>query len=271
MHMVQARQETWTGGFSWLTNCHTSSLVIDRTSFVLTRNVEHVCYLLDMAKTALELKLILPRGFGLSSVHKPPYGENDRHHWIASRHYWRRDEFHDLQLPGDLLRTLPLVTTNATLVIEAGARLEDSGMAKQFAIRGINVACQPGSLVHDDLLNHLTEVLVTRRWIYPSAQFDYLDGISVLFDEIQKCSAPALGGRVTSTPGPNPRNTARILKGFGGCRFVEQDEWKCEGCPHKRGLSGKSLHRRKNTKCTLMKELVIKRKARAIRNGVVNA
>jgi hypothetical protein len=41
------------------------------------------------------------------------------------------------------------------------------------------------------------------------------EGAQRHFEESQKRSVPALGGRATKTPGI--RSTARVLKGFGGC------------------------------------------------------
>jgi hypothetical protein len=178
---------------------------------------------------------------------------------------WKRDfDSCDLRLPQGVLTILPRFTRSAKLVVEAGARLKDLEMVEQFTNRGVNVLCQPGSFLHHGLLD---EVLVAKEWVDPSAKFDYLDGMSALFDEIEGHAVPARGGRATSTSGP--KSTVRILKAFGGCRFVERDEWKCEGCPHIRG--GTYLHPPTDAKCSVNKVLEIKNRGRAIRNGIVNS
>jgi hypothetical protein len=71
MHMVKARAEPWAPlsrrqrrRFRFSAWQHGRKLENSRT--ILVSNVDHVCYLLEMAKTSLELKLILPRGYGLT-------------------------------------------------------------------------------------------------------------------------------------------------------------------------------------------------------------
>ncbi|KIM97066.1 hypothetical protein OIDMADRAFT_147668 [Oidiodendron maius Zn] len=268
MHMVKARKGPWMERFP-ARHIHRRRLDA-HTNFVLTRNVEHVCHLLDVAKASVELKLILPRGFGLNRVDGPVFEEENQPGWTF-RARFRNVESYDLLLPQGLLRILPLFTRSAKLVVEAGAQIKDLEMVERFTNRGISVLCQPGSFIRYDMLE---EVLVAKQWMSLSAEFDFLDGTSALFDEIQRDLVPALGGRATSTSGPI--STMRILKGFGGCRFVERDEWNCVGCPFKRGklglgTSGRYLHRPTSTKCSVNKVLVIKNKSRAIRNGFVNS
>jgi hypothetical protein len=256
MHMIKARQEPWARKWTW----------ISATNFVLTRNVEHVGYLLEMAKASLELKLILPRGFGLSSVDRLGGGRHP-------------EVIRELPLPEQLLGIAPFFTRGVTLVIEAGAQLRSLQTAEEVAFAGIDVSCQPGSLIDDDhLVGSRTEVLIARRWTNLNREWGFLFGISTLFDGTWEDSVPALGGRATSTSGP--KNTARILRGFGGCRFIERDEWHCVGCPYQnskykwktgRWTGGNYLHCPTNTKCSVNKVLVVKKKNRAARNGVINS
>ena len=266
--MVKLRQGPWTERFPAR---HIHRLRLDaHTDFVLTRNVEHVCHLLDVAKTSAELKLILPRGFGLTRVDRPVLEGENKPGWMF-RARFRNVESYDLLLPQELLRILPLFTRSAKLVVKARAQIKDLEMVERFTNRGISVLCQPGSFI---LYGMLEEVLVTKQWMSPSAEFDFLDGMSALFDEIQRDLLPALGGRATSTSGPI--STMRTLKGFGGCRFVERDEWNCVGCHLKGGklglgAPGRYLHCPTSTKCSVNKVLVIKNKNRAIRNGFVNS
>jgi hypothetical protein len=278
MHMAKARKEPWIGnhrhwGGRW---------VLENTIFVLTRNVEHVCYLLDQAKASLDLKLILPQGFGLNSVHGPlygpygPYGRSMRMQWgpWGGGPHQIVPQPNDLRLPKELLRILPLFARGVTLVIEAGAYLHSLEMPEQFTNKGINVLCQPGSFLLPGSSQSATEILEVKRWMDPSAGFDYLVGVSALFDELQEVSVAARSGKTTTAPGP--KSTERILKGFGGCRFVQQDVWDCcpwgpGPCKHRarRWKGGKYDQGQSVRKCSVKKVLVIKKRGRAIRNGVV--
>src|SRR5258707_1296475 len=106
-------------------------------------------------------------------------------------------------------------------------------MVEQFTNKSINVLCQPGSIMNYDATQPEIKVLDAKLWLNPHARFDYLAGLPALFHEEHGMPVPALGGRTTSSPGP--RSTARALKGFGGCRFIDRDYWSCSGCPLSNG------------------------------------
>jgi hypothetical protein len=224
MHMVKAPTEPWNRKLSRQqgrrTGWRTWSLyyVSDKPKSILRSNVEHVCYLLEMAKTSMELKLILPRGFGLTIVPEPR----------RSSSFWGLPHVStlsvDFQLPDEISRIIPLFWS-VTLVLEAGAQLESLEMAEQFTNKGIDVLCRPGTIFNYDATQAGMETEDTKMWRNSYLEFDYLDGVPALLDpahEAQKCSVPALGGQATSTPGLR-RNPARVLKGFGGCRFTEKE------------------------------------------------
>jgi hypothetical protein len=271
MHMVKARTEPWTGQYRWL-NGHWT---LENTNFVLTQNVEHVCYLLDIAKPSLELRFILPQGFGLTQVHGPfhgPYGRSQRRSLLRLQN----GDCIEPQLPGKLLRILPLFTKSATLVIEAKAYLRSLNLPAMITKNGINVLCQPGSLYQPSSSLGSTEFLEAEYWRDPSTEFNYLIGVSALFDDLLEISVSNRDGKTTTSPGP--RRTERILRGFGGCRFVEHDEWRCHGCTchrrickHKAGSrTCRACVRRQTVRgCSVNKVLVIKKRGRAVRNGVV--
>jgi hypothetical protein len=200
MHMVKARSES-----------------------MLSCNVEHVCYLLDTAKTSLNLKLMLPAGFGLTL---PPRPQRSSMYWGTTPDRWPQNL--DLKLSEELLRILPLFTRSATLVLEEGAKLMSLKMVEQFTNKGINVLCQAGTIFNYDPTQISTAIEEAKLWTSRLTELDYLNGFPALFDEQPRIAVPALRGRATSTPGP--KRLARVLKGFGGCRFIDQDEWDCAGC-----------------------------------------
>lgn len=266
MHMAKARKEPWKGTISdW-----NSRFTLDHTNCVLTRNVEHVCYLLDMAKTSLDLRLVLPRGFGLVSV----YGSSHFTWGPSGYQLWAPNE--GCQLPEYLLMLLPLIARSLTLVIEAGACLRCLDTPNRFTDEGINVLCEPGSFLQPRYFDDEAEFLEPKLWMDSNAKYDYLVGVSALFHESQGISVTARGGRTTVTSGL--RTTHRFLKGFGGCRFVERDVWSCRSCPAGKGATLKKgrwvwpngLRRnRQCQQCFVTKVLVIKKKKRAARMGIV--
>lgn len=59
---------------------------------------------------------------------------------------------------------------------------------------------------------------------------DYLTGVSYLFI-VEECSVAAFGGRATRRAVID--KTARVLQGFGGCRFQQINNWVCWNCLHR--------------------------------------
>ena len=268
MHMAKARSEPWNRNPS-----HSGRWRNKRdgrkSKPMLSCNVGHVCYLLDTAKTSLNLKFVLPAGFGLTL---PPRPQQSSMYW-GTPDRWPQNL--DLKLSEELLRILPLFTRSATLVLEAGAKLMSLEMVEQFTNKGINVLCRAGTIFNYDPTQTSTAIKEAKLWTSHLTELDYLNGFPALFDEEHGIAVPALVGRATSTPGP--KRLARVLKGFGGCRFIDQDEWGCSGCRWKGGIwNGKSvtsrtgyyIHTPANTKCSVRKHLVMKKKGRAARNGV---
>jgi len=128
-----------------------------------------------------------------------------------------------------------MFTESITLVLEGGVLLKSLEMPEQFTSRGIDFLCHPGSIFNHDPTQPAIEIFEEKIWTVPyNAGLQYLNGVTALFEgaqrhfeESQKRSVPALGGRATKTPGT--RSTARVLKGFGGCRFIDRSNCNC---PH---------------------------------------
>ncbi|KAE9376320.1 hypothetical protein N431DRAFT_294106, partial [Stipitochalara longipes BDJ] len=179
----------------------------------LRNNVEHVHWLLESAKTSLDLKLVVPDGFGLT---------------LPAVHYWRPPSWlHDLEfhLSEEFLRTLLLFTQKFAVVLEAGAILESLEMVEQLTNNNIDVLCQVGSIFNYASSQAKSINKVSKLWRSPHAEFDYLVGIPELFKQQEGCEVPALGGRANKISGPS--RTLRVLRGFGGCKFFDRDRWNC--------------------------------------------
>ncbi|KAF2804618.1 uncharacterized protein BDZ99DRAFT_467306 [Mytilinidion resinicola] len=182
-----------------------------------TTNVEHVCQLLDEWKMSLELRLILPSGFRLLL-------EDD-------------EDF--LYIPKSL--KIGPRFSGMTLVVEAGAFLDGEKLPKRLAEEyEMNIVCLPGSSwkYSTNATDAESIVLETKRWTNPRPDLDYLSGIELLLKEEEDVSVAGLGGRATKTPGK--LNTSRVLKQFGGCRFVRRTGLDCHNCGATLVVTGKS-------------------------------
>jgi hypothetical protein len=186
MHMVKARAEPWTqlslrqrARFPFLTWQYGRNLKKPRS--ILMTNVDHVCYLLELAKASLELKLVLPDGFGLM---RPPERQRSGPHWGLPR---RSTLSTDFQLPPELPRSIPMFASSVTLVLERGALLKSLEMPEQFTSRGFDFLCQPGCIINPDPTQPAFEILEKKSWSVPyDAELRYLDGLTSLFEGAQK-------------------------------------------------------------------------------------
>jgi len=271
MHMVKARAEPWTRDYSrrrtWRWNW-TNTSYNEGSKSMLTTNVEHVCHLLATATTELDLKFIISREFGVSIPQAPPHNTT---FWLSSN---RWDPNIDLKLPGNLARTIELFTKSATLVVEAGAALSVE-LVPHLTSNNLDVLCEAGATLIQQVPQTMETIEEAKFWKNVATEYYNLIGLPELFEEQQRSEVPALGGRTNKNPGPN--RTLRILRGFGGCRFHDRDQWSCaypwrgwkckyRGTPRK----GYYKHDPKNPHCTLYKEIVIKKKARAAKRDFGN-
>ncbi|KAL9092140.1 MAG: hypothetical protein Q9165_004573 [Trypethelium subeluteriae] len=82
---------------------------------------------------------------------------------------------------------------------------------------GIDVRCEKGTFLTSD--GPQTEEILDRPLSWNSTEADEFVGVPEMFAE-QDQQEHARDGRVTKSAGS--RKTARVLKGFGGCRFVSR-------------------------------------------------
>ena len=113
-----------------------------------------------------------------------------------------------------------------TVVVEHGGYLATDDGPRQIMDQGWDLVCLPGSFIREegtadkggniDYEKH--EVTETRIWRSPDRETDKLIGVKKLFED-ERVSVHANGGK---RKGPVVK-MERILKGFGGCRFIESD------------------------------------------------
>lgn len=242
MHMVKALKEPWTGKFWYLDGGvnHPRMMMQTGEEITLKRNVDHVCYLLEEASSSLELRLVVPEGFSLvpPTIHRL---------WVTRASLPPNDKVH---LPETLLRIGERFARGMTLVVEAGACLNGVDFPKEFTSQGINVVCEPGSLMRQNanrrpplsLPMNAVELAAPMSWVDDTAKFDFLVGVPSLLDDTlsDTIALPAGGGKANKRSGH--KRTERVLRGFGGCRFVRRQGWDCNQCG-KTGVYGMNVVR----------------------------
>jgi hypothetical protein len=110
-----------------------------------------------------------------------------------------------------------------SVIIEPGAILEGVDTLEILASSRLDVFCMPGSFRGRN--NIITQNLEIQS--FTDKECEYLGGVALLFRDKEKTAVPALGGRVTKSPGFRMN---RVLKGFGGCRFTRGFGYVCEWC-----------------------------------------
>jgi hypothetical protein len=89
-----------------------------------TLDIAQVCYLLATARPSLDLRCIIPEGFGLH----PDYFPTGRSSY---------------RVPKEFQHDAPF--TNMEVVIEAGAIIYGAEAPESLANSGLNVVCMPGN------------------------------------------------------------------------------------------------------------------------------
>ena len=179
---------------------HTAKVFLkDRPWWV---NMTDACLFLAEADCSLNLRYIVPQGFILLQSNMHP-------------DCWLLKNLEDFQTraPG----------ASMSVIIEPGAILEGVDTPEILVSSGLDVFCMPGSFRERN--NTVTQNLELQS--FTNKEYEYLGGVALLFRDKEKIAVPALGGRVTKSPGF--RNN-RVLKGFGGCRFTRGYGYVCEWC-----------------------------------------
>lgn len=135
------------------------------------------------------------------------------------------EEDHDMEpdSPLRLEKIAALDWIKKTVVVEEGGYLATDDGPRQIIDQGWDLVCLPGSFIWEkgatdkggntDYEKH--EVTETRTWSSPDRELDHLIGIKELFDD-DEVSVHANGGKHRGSV----IKMERIVKGFGGCRFI---------------------------------------------------
>ena len=133
------------------------------------------------------------------------------------------DDDHDIgpDSPLRLQKIAALDWIKKTVVVEEGGYLATDDGPRQIMNQGWDLVCLPGSFIWEKGANtdyEKHEVNETRTWSSPDRDTDHLIGVKELFRD-KEVSIYANGGK-------HKRSIVkmeRVLKGFGGCRFIESE------------------------------------------------
>jgi hypothetical protein len=182
----------------------------------LNENVQYVMELLKREKPPLlrELRFIIPTGWFMGH----------------SRSYFPQDSGEDYFT--EIATDLCWIKLKA--VVQEGGAIIRPDIIRGLHRDGIDIIFEEGSLIHDSK----DGIKERQEWMAKPDELEYLTGLSELFIAKEE-SVPARGGRATRTAGVD--KTARVLKGFGGCRFQVINNWVCWNCLTKHVVSKPAL------------------------------
>jgi len=175
--------------------------------------IQRLCVMLSQDRTMKEINFVIPDEFR--------NGDEDT--------FGGYDEDHDMEADSALrlqkIQTLDWI--KMTVVVEKGGYLAVEDGPRQIMDEGWDLVCEPGSFIwkkgagdkggNVDYEKH--EFTETRTWNAPDRALDYLIGIREMFQEVEKDSEHAIGGKHMVVR----RKPERILKGFDGCGFIGSD------------------------------------------------
>ena len=174
--------------------------------------IQRVCAMLSLDRSVEEMNFIIPTGF--RNGDEDEFGGYDMDHDMEPQSYIRLRRIEEL----DFIKK--------TVVVEKGGYLAVNDGPAQIMEKGWDLKCLPGSYIWEkgvedkggniDYEKH--EITETRSWSSPARSWDYLEGVSNLFDD-SEISIHCGGGRQRVLK----LTRARSLTAFGGCRFIEDD------------------------------------------------
>jgi hypothetical protein len=194
-------------------------------------NLEHVLTMIKLEGFLKELRFIVPAGWICSQIRDP---------FIEAKTWGDRGK--SLNWLEDIHRSRPL---KVMLHLEPEGSLMGTQSISTLAYWGIGVVAQSGSLIARQTKRAPVEAGIAHEVdvlsIWPAErETDHVTGMDILFDDSEKMDVPARGGRVTKYQGK--KKVERVLKGFGGCRFVHRAGYFCTAM----GCGGMIVHPDKN-------------------------
>ena len=170
--------------------------------------VQRVCAIMAQDRTLEEINFVIPAGFrngdedsygGYTHDHDTGEDSHDRLHKVSGTDFIKK-----------------------TVVVEAGGYLAVSDGPKKIMDEGWDLVCLPGSAIYEknegdgpiDYEKH--QVSEKRTWMSTTREWDYLLGLSMMFQTPEPLDVHANGGKHTKSS----LILKRALQGFGGCNFV---------------------------------------------------
>jgi hypothetical protein len=197
---------------------------VDRHTCTKHRNLESVLTMIKLEGFLKELDFIVPAGWNCSQipdrfVKANPWEQgNDGMNWLTDLRHAR--------------------ALQVMLLLESGASLLGVQSVLTLYYWGVGVVAQPGSIMTRQTKIRPWEAPISEEVgelsIWPAErETDHITGMDMLFNDSEKSELPACGGRVTKFQGK--RKVERVLKGFGGCRFIRRVGYYCDApdCDHR--------------------------------------
>jgi hypothetical protein len=183
-------------------------------------NIEFVLSMMRLEGFLREIRLIVSSGWNCTRLPDP----------VIDSSLWAGHT--ELAGLGELQRSIPV---QLTIVLESKSSMSGAQNFATLKYWGIGVVAHSGCLIErqlrrmTDSSNPFEEV--TELSVWPAErELDIITGMELLFDDSGKMGLPARGGKATKHQGK--KKAERVLKGFGGCRFVRRlgyycTDWDC--------------------------------------------
>jgi hypothetical protein len=192
----------------------------------LDENVQQVIRLLSEEKLLKELRFIIPRGWTLDQSVYALVDPSTRLRAYSSFQHFVQQQEQIVHFP----LFVPLRWLRQVVLIDDGATLKGTRYVDILNKEGLDVVCRKGCRM--SVLGGVTDTCakLAEDTEYPAYEDDLepLAALSDMFNEEELICAPAKAGKANKRS--RPANHPRVLKGFGGCRFVWREGWYCINC-----------------------------------------
>lgn len=187
-------------------------------------NVQQILRMLGEEKSLREIRFVVPRGWTLDQSQYALVG-------TTRQRFATRQGFVSHNEPVLNFPTFALVRWLRRVVLfEKEATLKGTAHVNILNEEGLHVVCGKGSRMSVQGGQTDTPEKVAVDLEYPAHTYDLepLDAVEELFREVEEVSLPAKAGKTNTRS--NRADAPRVLKGFGGCRFVYREGWYCINC-----------------------------------------
>lgn len=192
----------------------------------LDENMQQVIRLLSEEKLLKELRFIIPRGWTLDQSVYTLVDPSTRLRAYSSFQTFVQQQEQIVHFP----LFGPLRWLRQVVLIDDGATLKGVRYVDILNKEGLDVVCSKGCRisVQGDVTDSCAELVVDAEYPAYKDDLEALAAIGDMFREEEVICAPANAGKANKRS--NPPNHPRVLKAFGGCRFVWREGWYCTNC-----------------------------------------